>query len=85
MCANQLHVSAIYNHHLAEQRTVYKKTVIQCNKIVRTRSLLKLVYILRDNIKVHEKRGLVKRLWKIIRVLKYLNIFPEKIIVVMKF
>ena len=25
LCANQLHVSAIYNHRPVEQRTVYKK------------------------------------------------------------
>jgi len=25
LCANWLQVSAIYNHHLVEQRTVYKK------------------------------------------------------------
>ena len=25
LCANQLHVSAIYNHHPVEQRSIYKK------------------------------------------------------------
>ena len=42
--ANQLHVSAIYKHHQAEQRTVNKTTAILCNKIVGTRSRLKLIW-----------------------------------------
>ena len=75
LCANQLHVSAIYNHHPAEQRTVYKKTLMHCNKIVRTRSRLKLVYICTRFYKNTREEGACKRIEENCKSFKYLMIF----------
>jgi len=73
LCANLLHVSAIYNHHPDEQRTVYKKTVIQSNKIVGTRSRLKLSYICTRLYKIHEKKGACKRIVENCKSFKIFN------------
>jgi len=84
LCANQLHVSAIYNHHPVEQRSIYKKinTMQQnCKDEILSEISLHLYEVIQ---KYMRKRRLVKGLWKIIRVLKYLMIFSEKIIVVTK-
>jgi hypothetical protein len=72
--ANQLHVSAIYSNRNAEQRTVNKKNVTQCNKFVGKRSRLTLLYSCMTLYKITRTKGLVKGLWKIMRVIKFLII-----------
>jgi hypothetical protein len=78
LCANQLHVSAIYSNRNAEQRTVNNKNVRQCNKFVGKKSRLTLLYSCMTLYKSTRKYGLVKGLWKIIRVIKFLIILSLK-------
>jgi hypothetical protein len=65
-----LHVSIIYSHRKADQKTVSKKTVIQCNKIVGKRSRLILLYCCTALYKGIFKRGILKGLWNITRIMK---------------